>query len=285
MKNEKIKKVLNIVSNVLLYIFIALCIFGVIITITAKKDKDGTATIFGTQMRVVLSPSMEKSDAVDVSAYKIKDIKTRSVVFIEVKPENPSELEKWYADLEVGDVLTFKYVYTRQETITHRISAIQPKSDGGYLIELIGDNRETPEGASKQVIDTSEENSPNYIIGKVTAKSYPIGLFISALREPIGIVCIVILPALVIIALEVRKILIALNADKKQKAQEEKERQQNEIEELKRKLAEKEEEEKLRQQNELEELRRRLADLEVAKSAPAPAPESTSTTEEPKSES
>ena len=288
MKNPKLKKIFDIVSTVLLYLFIAICIFGVIVTITAKKDKDGTATIFGTQMRVVLSPSMEKSDDVDVSAYKIKDIKTTSVIFIQVVPEDSSEADKWYDDLEVGDVLTFKYVYTRQETITHRISKIEEKPTGGYLIELIGDNRDSETGALTQVIDTSEKDSPNYVIGKVTGKSYPVGLFITALRTPIGLVCIVILPALVIMALEIRKILVALNADKKKKEDEEKERQQNEIDELKRKLAEKEEQERLRQQNELEELRRRLADLESVKTA---APQSTepaessSETEDPKSES
>ena len=238
MKNETIKKILSIVSNVLLYLFIAICLFGVVATITAKKDDDGTSTVFGTQMRVVLSPSMEKSDAVDVSNYKIKNIRTKAVVFIQVVPEDKAEAEEWYSNLEVGDVLTFKYVYTRQETITHRISAITPKETGGYLIELIGDNRESETGAMTQVIDTSLENDPNYIIGKVVAKSYPIGLFISALRSPVGLVCIVILPAFVIMLLEVRKLVLAFTADKRQHEQEERERQKNELDELKRRLAE-----------------------------------------------
>lgn len=285
MKNEKFKKVLNILSSVLLYIFIALAIFGIVITIMAKKDSDGTVTIFGTQMRTVLSPSMEKSDAIDVSGYKIKSIKTNSVVFIDVVPDDPDEAKKWYASLQVGDVLTFKYAYTAQVVITHRISSIEERPDGGYLIELIGDNRETEDGALVQVIDTADATSPNFVIGKVVAKSYPIGLFITALRSPIGLVCMVILPALIIMAFEIRKIIVTLNSEKKQKDQEEKERQQNEIDELKRKLAEKEEAEKLRQQNELEELRRRLADLEGSKNTQCPSPEATSTTEEPKSES
>ena len=288
MKNEKVKKILNIVSNVLLYLFIAICLLGVIATITAKKDADGTATVLGAQMRVVLSPSMEKNDAVDVSGYKIKSIRTNAVVFIQVVPEDEAKAAEWYGDLRVGDVLTFKYVYTRQETITHRITSIEPKEGGGYLIELMGDNRSSETGALTQVIDTSLENDPNYVIGKVVGSSYLIGLFITALRSPIGLVCIVIIPALVIMVFEIRKIFIALNADKKKQEQEEKERQQNEIDELKRKLAEKEEQEKQRQQNELEELRRRLADLESAKtSAPQPAEpvEASSTTEDPESES
>lgn len=231
-----LKKIWNIVSNVLLYLFIGICIIGVIITITSKKDADGTATIFGAQMRVVISPSMEACDATDVSAYKIKDIPVGSVVFIQVVPEERVAAEKWYDELEIGDVLTFKYVYTRQETITHRIVDIEEKSTGGYIITLEGDNKNSDSGTLKQVIDTSLD-SPNYVVGKVTGQSYLIGLFITALRSPLGLILIVIVPSLVIIGFEVVKILKMLNADKKKKNDEEKEKQQSELDELKRKLA------------------------------------------------
>ena len=89
--NPTFKKVWSIVSNVLLYLFIAICLIGVILTITAKKDEDGTATIFGMQMRLVISPSMEKCDATDVSDFEIKDIPVNSMVFIEVVPTDPTE--------------------------------------------------------------------------------------------------------------------------------------------------------------------------------------------------
>lgn len=235
-KKINLKKIWNIVSNVLLYLFIGICIIGVVITITAKKDVDGTATIFGAQMRVVISPSMEACELTDVSEYKIKDIPVGSVVFIQVVPKEQTAAEKWYSDLEVGDVLTFKYVYTRQETITHRIVEIEEKPTGGYIISLEGDNKNSDSGTLKQVIDTSLD-SPNYVIGKVTGQSYLIGLFITALRSPLGLILIVIVPSLVIIGFEVAKILKVVNADKQKKDQEEKEKQQSELDELKRKLA------------------------------------------------
>ena len=73
-KTQLFKKVGKITANILLYVFIAVCLFSVILTISSKKDADGTASIFGMQMRSIISPSMEKCDATDVSGYEIKDI-------------------------------------------------------------------------------------------------------------------------------------------------------------------------------------------------------------------
>lgn len=233
-----LKKAGKITVDVITYLFIALCLLAVILVITSKKDSDGTATVFGMQMRSVQSPSMEKCDATDVSAFEIKDIPVRSLLFIETVPKDKAKADAWYADLKVGDVLTFKYVYVRQETITHRITAIEPKETGGYIISLEGDNKSSEDGVLTQVIDTSLENSPNYVIGKVTGQSYPLGLFISVLKELVGIVCIIILPALAIIVLEVIKIVNTLGAERKKKDQEVKAQQQSELEELRARLAE-----------------------------------------------
>ncbi|MBR5140666.1 MAG: S26 family signal peptidase, partial [Clostridia bacterium] len=150
-----IKKIVKIAANILLYLFIAVCIFSVILTISSKKDIDGTATIFGTQMRSVLTSSMEKCDATDVSGFEIKDIPAGSMIFVDVVPEDPEKAQEWYADLKVGDVLTFKYVYVRQETITHRIVDIQPNQDGGYTINLEGDNKGTDSATLAQTINTA----------------------------------------------------------------------------------------------------------------------------------
>lgn len=267
MKKETVKKVVNITSTVLLYLFMAICLIGVLLTITAKKDADGTATVLGTQMRVVTSSSMEKNDATDVSGYKIKSIPIKSMVFVDVVPEDPTEAEKWYSDIKVGDVLTFKYVYTRQVTITHRVVHVRPNGQGGYLVVLHGDNVDKDsvidfDSASNeyiksikdnksgnyeneyQVIDTSEPYSYDYIIGKVSGKSFILGWFISSLKTPVGIVLMIILPAFLIIVFEVIKIFRLFGAEKKEKQDEETKKQLDEIEELKKKLAELEAKEK-----------------------------------------
>lgn len=234
-----LKKAGKIAIDAIIYVFIAICLLAIILVITSQKDSDGTATIFGKQMRFVKSSSMEKCEAVDVSGYEIKDIPIRSMVFIETVPEDPVKAVSWYADLKVGDVLTFKFVYDyRQETITHRITSITPKETGGYIILLQGDNRNDQDGVMTQEIDTSLENSPAHVIGKVVGQSYPLGLLVNALKSPVGIVCIIILPALAIIVLEVIKIISAFGAERKKKDQEEKEMQQSELDELRKRLAE-----------------------------------------------
>lgn len=237
-KKSLAKTVVNVAANVLLYTFVAICVLGVILTITSKRGDDGTATIFGMQMRYVKSPSMEKCELTDVSDYKIKDIPTNSMVFIEVVPEDEEMAAEWYASLKKGDVLTFKYVYVRQETITHRIVSEPQKVDGGYIIKLEGDNKNSETGTLTQVIDTSDLDSPNYVIGKVVGQNYLLGLFITALRSPAGMVCMIILPCIVIVILEVVKIVNLLGSDKRKRVEEEKRQRESEIDELRRKLAE-----------------------------------------------
>ena len=236
MEKAKIKKIGKIALDVLLYIFLAICIFSVFITVLSKRDSDGAAEVFGYQMRVVTSDSMSESDFTDVSAYKIKDIPIRSMVFVKVMPDEPAEADEFYRSLKIGDVLTFRYVYTTQVTITHRIISITEKETGGFIIELAGDNKNSEDGQLTQVIDTSIPNNTNYVIGKVTGQAYLLGLVMSFLMQPIGIVFAIIVPCVIIILLEVIKIVKMFSADKKEREREELEKKENELEELRRKL-------------------------------------------------
>lgn len=237
-KKGRITKVVKIIGDVLLFLVIALAMFTLVISITSRKDVDGTATVFGTQLRFVQSDSMGKCELTDVSGYKIKSIPVKSCVFIEVVPENEEEKENWYASLKVGDVLTFKYVYTKQETITHRIVNINKnEGGGGYTITLEGDNKNSDSNLLSQTINTADETSPNYIIGKVTGHSYVLGLFVYAFKSPIGIVCFIIIPSVIIIIFEVMRLVKVFGQEKKDKMKAEQEKQANEIEELKRQLA------------------------------------------------
>lgn len=238
MKGKAVLKLLKIVGNVLLYFFLTVCLAVLILTVTARKNKDGTPILFNHEIRLILSNSMEKCPETDVSGYEIKDLPVHSVIFIEVVPENKSEAEKWYSALKVGDVITFKYVYDRQETITHRIVEIEDKVGGGYLITLEGDNKTSEGSALKQVIDTSEEESFNYVIGKVTGKSVVLGYFIYVLDQPAGVVCMVIVPCAIIIIWEIIRIVDALNKNKKKILEEESIKKESEIEALKRRVAE-----------------------------------------------
>lgn len=235
-----LKRTVKIATSVLVYAVVALCLFGVLLTISAKKSEDGTMTIFGMQMRIVLTSSMEADPNTDVSDFDIKDIPVRSMVFVETVPDDPAEAKAWYGALREGDVLTFRYLYNvMPEAITHRIIDIDPDPEtGGYIIQLQGDNKGEDGENLIQVIYTGRTNTSNRVIGKVVGQSYLLGLFLSVLREPVGIICMILIPAVAIAIWELVKIINILTADKKRKAREENEAQQNELEALKRRLAE-----------------------------------------------
>jgi uncharacterized membrane protein len=238
MDKEKMKKIGGIALDVLLYIFLAVCAFMVLITLMSKRDSDGAAEVFGYQMRIVISDSMAESEFTDTSAYQIKDIPVRSMVFVKVVPDDPAEADEFYRGLKVGDVLTFRYVYTTQVTITHRIISIEEKDTGGFIIELAGDNKNSDDGQLKQIIDTSIPNNTNYVIGKVTGQAYLFGLVMSFFMQPAGLLLLIIAPCLIIIILEVLKIIKVIGEDKKKMDQEEKQKKDDELEELRRRLAE-----------------------------------------------
>lgn len=238
MDKQKLKKIGNIALNVLLYLFLAICIFSVIVTVFSKKDYDGAAEIFGYQMRVVTSNSMAASPNTDVSGFEIGSIPIRSMVFVKTMPDDPAEADAWYRTLKVGDVLTFRYVYdATQVTITHRIVSITEKEEGGFVIDLAGDNKASDNSVLYQTIDTSVPYNTDYVIGKVTGQSHLLGLFVNVLMTPAGLILIVILPCVIIIGLEVMKIIKALNSEKRKREREEQKQKEDELEELRRRLA------------------------------------------------
>ena len=185
MEKKKINKIGNFISNVVLYTFLVLCILVVGVTILSKRDSDGAAEIFGYQMRVVVSDSMGACELTDVSDYDIKSIPIRSMIFVKVMPTDPAEATEWYRNLKEGDVVTFRYVYNSQITITHRITSIKEKQNGGFLIELAGDNKNAEDAQLYQTIDTSIPNNMNYVIGEVVGQSYLLGFIISLLMTPL----------------------------------------------------------------------------------------------------
>lgn len=245
------KKVANIVLDVVVVAVLLLALFTMIVTVNAKKSKDGTATIFGYQLRFVQSGSMEKCAYTDVSKYKVKSIKVKSCVFIKTAPTSEKEINEWYKTLKVGDVLTFQYNRENaankdnydgdSKIITHRVIKIEKKETGnGYIITLKGDYKSSKDSEpAEQVIDTEYDTpaTTTYIIGKVTGQSYLLGLCVYVLKLRVGIICFIIIPCLVIIVFQILRITKVLGEDKKNKRKEEQAHKDDEIEELKRQLA------------------------------------------------
>lgn len=237
-KNSKIK---NIVIDVVMYIFLAVCLVFVGLLVFGQKDIDGTTQVFGRQFRVVTSDSMDACDQTDVSEYDIKSIPIKSMVFIELVPEDEAEAQKWYESIKEGDVLTFRYVYTSQVTITHRVEKKITNPDGTYTFHLIGDNKDSDAELLSQVITTGDPNSTNYIIGKVTGQSKLLGKVVVTLRDPLGMVLLIIVPSLIIIIYEIIRIMNVISSEKRKHIKAEYDKKESEIEFLKQKLAELEE--------------------------------------------
>lgn len=250
MNKEKVKKYGKIALNVLLYLFLAICVVTVFITLISAKEPDGARNVFGYQMRLVTTGSMEKSESTDVSGFKIGSIPKNSMIFIDLVPEDSEEAKTWYDDLEVGDVLTVKYVYTSQIVITHRIISKEPVKKngeivpGGYIITIEGDNKNDTETQMTQVINTTLTESPNYVIGKVTGTAVLLGGFLSLIKTTVGTVFIIIIPCAIIAILEAIRIYNAVTQEKKLKEKKEKEAAEEELRKLKEKLRALEEEKK-----------------------------------------
>lgn len=227
-----IKKIFKITSDILLYCFIFLGLITIIITLSSKKDIDGATNIFNYQLRLVITDSMAKCSETNVSKYKIKSIPKNSLVLIrKIKDDD-------YKKIKEGDVLTFRYLYTEQVTITHRVKSIVEKDTGGYIIELVGDNKTGESELLVQTIDTSIEESPNYIIGEVVYTSIIIGFILNMLKSSLGIVFIIIIPSFIIILLEVIKIINVTVIENRKLAERKANEKEQEILELKKKLKE-----------------------------------------------
>lgn len=167
----------------LLFILVAACALALLIVAFAPRGEDGASEIFEHELRIVTTNSMDECEFTDVSGYEIKSIPKNSMIVVERLPDDEAAAAAWYADLEVGDVLTVRYTYIHQVTITHRITSITEKDDGGYIIELAGDNTASDESMLYQVIDTSDETSTNYVIGRVAGQSRFWGAIVGSLQR------------------------------------------------------------------------------------------------------
>ncbi len=182
----------------MLYTFFLICIIAVVFAVAFKRSSDGCVTLFDRQIRIVTTNSMEYCADTDVSEYEIGSIPAKSMVYIEVVPKEQEKREEWYASLRKGDVLTFRYDYGKEKVITHRIVEIT-EDEQGYEIQLAGDNEASNADSLTQTIHTADGK----IIGKVTWSNRTVGVLLTAVKSPVGIICIIILPSFLLLIYEV----------------------------------------------------------------------------------
>ncbi|MBO5224056.1 MAG: S26 family signal peptidase [Clostridia bacterium] len=281
-KKVTVGSVISVVLDVLLYVFLALAIVVVALTVMSKiaqkDDPTGAPNLFGYEMRYVETGSMEP-------AYPVN-----TMVFIEKAPTSYKASIKWFENVKEGDVLTFYYREAGQRVvITHRVVDKKPnteltdvggvlKEKGGYIITLEGDNKGDDETVAQQYIYTyahynemaeANDQLQGQVIGKVVGQNLVLGVIVTTLKNPLGMVLIIIVPCLIVIILEVIRIVKVFNAEKNEKAKRNQEAQQ----------------EKLDQQNsEIELLKQQLALLQQQAGLATAPPQSQTVTAPPQSE-
>ena len=215
-KVTKAKKAISICVNVIIALFLVLAIVALVVTIVYRvKGED--AELFGYQFRIVVSGSMEP------------EIPTGSVIAVRTPAEGD---EEFYADLKVGDVLTFYWFNAsslENVIVTHRIVAIE-QTENGYSYTMQGDAVEN----DQQIVTSASGN----IIGKVEWDSLALGNILTFLRSAGGIVCCLIVPAAVVICFEAYRIFRLVREGKAEKKKSEAIERDEELERLRRELEE-----------------------------------------------
>ena len=196
---SKTRKVLGIIANVLMWLFVAFAVVATIFAFSAQSSSDGIPTIAGKVMSPVISPSMEPA------------IKKGDLIFT----RKLADEEK--ATLTEGQIISFKHDLNNDgtpEINTHRIIEVITVN-GSVYYRTKGDNNPGADPytvLSTDVISVFEE-------GK-SAKLPVLGSISDFLMKPTGFLVVIVIPLVLFFILEldlfIRKLLQVKNAGKKQ---------------------------------------------------------------------
>ena len=216
----KAKKVLSVLSGIVIALFLILAVACLFVSISYKiQGEDGE--LFGRQFRIVTSGSMEP------------EIATGAIVCIDAAPdtEDREARQEFLDSLEVGNVITFYYLQAASSgevVVTHRIVEIQ-EGESGRTFVCHGDAVDEGE---VQYVDEED------VIGIVEWDNLALGKVVQFFRTNVGIVVCLILPAALILLYEVIHISRILSERKREKREEEAAAREEEIERLRRELDE-----------------------------------------------
>lgn len=202
------KKTLQIVGNVILWLFVVLAALMTILAFSAQKNQAGVPSIFGKMPVSILSDSMNPT------------FSSGNMIIC----DELSSKEK--AELQVGDVITFSVDLNddgNMEFNTHRI--ISTRSNGGYTYY-------TTQGDNNSAADNYEVRY-DMVVGKWTGTRLPvIGSVLNYLQTSTGFLICIVIPLILFFLFEVYRFVAAVVAIKSKKMSAE------EAEELKRKAVE-----------------------------------------------
>lgn len=175
------KQIIKALGFLITTVLVAVLVAAVVLAISSRTSRNGMSTVAGRHVLMVLSGSMEPAintgDAIVVRPY--------------VKGEQ----------LKEGDVITFQSLNDPNMLITHRIT--------GFVVVNGETVAYTTKGDSNNAID-SRPVIKSLIVGVYQWRIPYFGYISTFIRQPIGIVVFVILPGLILIGMELKKIFTAV---------------------------------------------------------------------------
>lgn len=167
------KKVLNIIKNVFIWLVVLLAVFMMIFTIVSvntfdRNDRD----IFGFRCYIVLSDSMSATD------FDAGDL-------VLIKKVDPTTLQE-------GDIIAYQSQNTENygQTVTHKIRAKTTDANGNPGFITYG----TTTGVDDETVVTYP-----FILGKYQTSLPNVGIFFQFLKTPQGYIVCILIPFLLLI--------------------------------------------------------------------------------------
>lgn len=196
--NSKIKKVLGIIVNVILWMFVIFSVVVTVIAVSASANKKNVPTLGGNCYLSVQSDSMNANKPDWVSSDKHDGFKTGDLIIGKYIADDSDAI----ANLKIGDVITFEWdingdgVLSQGEYNTHRIVNVVYNGDDISYFETKGDN-------IRYSLDKTETVYANKIIALYTGEKIGgLGSVISSLSTPLGFGLCIVLPLALFFAYE-----------------------------------------------------------------------------------
>ncbi len=207
-KKSTAKKVLTIVGNTLIWIFIAFAVLITVLAFAAQTNNDGIPTLGGKMILTVLTDSMEPNENPDMPQYEDSFYKGDIIISQKLSPEEQKSLQ-------VGDVVTYNAGDLNQDGIDRDINTHR-------IVEVIKENGEVvyrTKGDHNPGIDPDSVNAEE-VIGKYAGTRIPkLGSFLNYLQTPNGFLICIVIPLVLFFIYElimfIRKFLQLKNGDKK----------------------------------------------------------------------
>lgn len=173
MKSSKLRKVLSIIGNVILWLFVVFAVFMTILVFSSQSNKNDIPSIMGKSFITIQSDSMDPT-------FKAGDLIIGNVLTDDEKKT-----------LQKGDVITFYSDLNGDginELNTHRI--VDKYEESGYIYYVTkGDNQSTnPVNDKNPVIS-------QYALAKYTGTRVPgVGRVINFLQSSLGFLLVIVIP-------------------------------------------------------------------------------------------